>query len=72
MTTHCNDNIADDILRGADEIAAFLGEDKRAVFYQISKGGLPHFRIGQNIRARKSSLLAWIAEQETAAKAVAA
>jgi len=62
-----NDNIAADILRGADEIAAFLGEDKRAVFYQIAKGGLPHFRIGQNIRARKSSLIEWIAAQEAQA-----
>lgn len=62
-----NDNLADDILKGADEIAAFLGEDKRAVFYQIAKGKLPHYRIGQNIRGRKSTLRAWMAEQEAAA-----
>lgn len=64
-----NDNIANDILKGADEIAAFLGEDTRAVFYAISRGRLPHFRVGQNIRARKSTLLAWIANQELAARA---
>lgn len=66
-----NDNIAGDILKGAEEIAAFLGEDARAIFYAISKGRLPHFRVGQNIRARKSSLLAWISEQEQAARAAA-
>lgn len=64
-----NDNLADDILKGADEIAAFLGEDKRAVFYQIAKGKLPHYRIGQSIRARKTVLMAWIAGQEAGAAA---
>lgn len=59
-----NDNIASDILKGADEIADFLGEDRRSVFYKISKGSIPHFRVGQAIRARKSTLLAWIAKQE--------
>jgi len=64
-----NDNIATDILKGADEIAAFLGEDRRAVFYAISKGRLPCFRVGQNIRARKTTLLAWIAQQEQTTRA---
>lgn len=64
-----NDNLADDVLKGADAIAAFLGEDKRAVFYQIANGKLPHYRVGQNIRARKSSLMAWIAAQEAGAAA---
>ncbi len=63
---HDNDNLASDILKGADEIAAFLGEETRAVFYAIQKGRLPHFRVGQNIRARKSTLLAWISSQEQA------
>lgn len=72
MQINHNDNIADDILRGADEIAAFIGENPRAVYYAIKKGKIPHFRIGENIRARKSSLLAWIAEQEASARAVAA
>lgn len=64
---HANDNIATDLLKGADEIAAFLGEDARAVYFAISKGRIPHFRVGQNIRARKSTLLTWIAQQEGAA-----
>ncbi|MBZ7920535.1 helix-turn-helix domain-containing protein [Ensifer adhaerens] len=62
-----NDNLASDILKGAEEIAEFLGEEVRAVFYAVRKGRLPHFRVGQNIRARKSTLLAWIAEQERTA-----
>lgn len=66
-----NDNVSADILKGAEEIAAFLGEETRAVFYAIQKGRLPHFRVGQNIRARKSTLLAWIGEQEKTARATA-
>lgn len=62
-----NDNLASDILKGAEEIAEFLGEEVRAVFYAVGKGRLPHFRVGQNIRARKSTLIAWIAEQERTA-----
>ena len=61
-----NDNqpIAADILRGADEIAAFLGLDRRAIYHAASRAKLPTFRVGAIICARRSTLLAWIAEQE--------
>ena len=61
-----NDNqpIAADILRGADDIAAFLGLDKRAVYHAASRNKLPTFRLGAIICARRSTLMAWIAEQE--------
>jgi excisionase family DNA binding protein len=63
-----NDNtISSDLLKGAEEIAAYLGEDRRAVYFALSKGRIPHFRIGANIRARKSTLIAWMAKQEAAA-----
>ncbi len=61
-----NDNIslADDILRGADDIAAFLGLAPRAIYHAASRAKLPVFRIGAVICARKSTLMAWISEQE--------
>lgn len=59
-----NDNLAFDILRGADAIAAFLGFPRRAIYHLVSKGGLPAFRLGETICARRSTLTAWIAEQE--------
>ncbi|NTA35994.1 helix-turn-helix domain-containing protein [Agrobacterium salinitolerans] len=59
-----NDNLKDDILKGADAIAEFIGEDRRAVYHLVKKGSIPTFRLGENIRARKSTLLAWIAQQE--------
>lgn len=58
-------NLNDDILRGAEAIASFLGLDKRqAVYHHAAKGELPTFRIGSTICARKSTLVKWIEEQE--------
>lgn len=62
-----NDNLANDILRGADAIAAFLGFPRRAIYHLVSKGALPSFRLGETVCARKSTLTAWISEQERAA-----
>ncbi|RRH90049.1 hypothetical protein EH240_33515 [Mesorhizobium tamadayense] len=62
-----NDNLASDILRGADAIAAFLGFPRRAIYHLVSKGGIPHFRLGETVCARRSTLTEWISEQERAA-----
>ena len=62
--------LAGDILHGADQIAAFLygdRKDRRKVYNLVETGRLPHFRLGANICARRSSLLQWITTQETAA-----
>jgi len=65
--TPANDNtVAADLLTGGDEIAAFLGMARSAVYYSIRQGALPTFRIGKNVFARKSTLLGWIAGQERA------
>lgn len=61
--------LADDLLRGADEIAAFMfgsARHRRKVYYLTGEAsrGLPHFKMGSLICARKSTLLRWIAEQE--------
>lgn len=59
--------LAGDMLRGADAIAEFLLGDpkkRRQVYHLAEKGNLPVFRLGQTLCARRSTLLAWIAEQE--------
>jgi hypothetical protein len=59
---------ADDILRGADEIAEFLFGDKtsrRKVFYLVKCTKLPIFRLGSVLCARRSVLVSWIAGQES-------
>lgn len=55
------------VLRGAAAIARHLFGDpklRRAVYYHAEKRHLPVFRVGATICARKSSLDAWIADQE--------
>ena len=59
-------DLADDILNGATQIAAFIGLPARSVYHAVDAGTLPVFRIGAKICARKSTLLAWVAAQEAA------
>ena len=62
-----NANLADDILRGADQIAEFLFGDRgerRKVYHLTEKFRLPVFRLGSVLCARKSTLTTWIEEQE--------
>lgn len=63
-------DLSSDLLEGADQIAGFLYGDpkKRSKVYHLAdKKNLPVFKLGKTICARKSTLLAWIAEQEKAA-----
>ncbi len=58
---------ANDLLRGASEIADFLLGDKslrRQVYHLAATSTLPTFKLGSMICARKSVLLKWIEEQE--------
>jgi hypothetical protein len=70
-------DIADDLLKGAEEIAVFLfgsPDDKRKVYMLTSEvppeKRLPIFKLGDSvIYARKSTLRRWIEEKERAARA---
>jgi hypothetical protein len=64
-------SIASDLIVGAAAIARFIyGSDderfQRRVYYLVTscKRPLPHFRLGNQIAARRSTILAWIEEQE--------
>ena len=60
--------LADDLLRGADEIAAFIfgsRESRRKVYYLAECSRLPVFRLGSLLCARRSVLMRWIAGQES-------
>jgi hypothetical protein len=61
-----NYNLADDVLRGAQEIADFLGKkaNRRRVYHLKATSNLPTYKEGGMICARKSVLLAWIERQE--------
>ncbi|HEV2547012.1 MAG TPA: hypothetical protein VGU20_06735 [Stellaceae bacterium] len=66
--------LKDDLIRGADAIGRFIfGDDpgaRRKIYYLSSeaKGDdkLPIFKLGAVICARRSTLLRWIAERESA------
>lgn len=66
-----NDNdpeFAQDLLRGAEEIADFLFGDRklrRRVYHLAATSNLPVFKLGSMICARRSVLLKWIVEQES-------
>ena len=56
-----------DLLEGAGAIAAFMYGDpgkRRKVYHAAARAGLPVFRIGGVICARRSTLVGWIADQE--------
>lgn len=62
--------LAEDILRGADKIAEFMFGDageRRKIYHLAEKSRLPVFRLGSVLCARKSVLMAWIADQEARA-----
>jgi hypothetical protein len=66
-----------DLLRGAEEIAGFMFGDRterRQVYHLASEvraeDRLPLFRLGATLCARKSTLLAWIAQREASGRAV--
>lgn len=66
MTQH-EPAFSQDLLRGADEIAAFLYGDRaqrRKVYHLATTSKLPIFKLGSMICARRSVLLQWIADQE--------
>jgi hypothetical protein len=62
------DELAGDILEGADAIAEFLfgsREHRRKVYYLAECSKLPIFRLGSVLCARKSVLLGFISGQES-------
>lgn len=60
------------ILYGTKAIGEFLGIGRRQAQHLVEAGRLPHFRVGKIVSARRSTLLAWIAEQEAKSQKVAA
>jgi hypothetical protein len=62
------ENLASDLLCGAEDIADFLFGDRkhrRKVYHLAETSRLPVFRLGSKLCARRSVLTAWIAEQES-------
>jgi hypothetical protein len=63
-----SEELADDLLRGADAIAEFIfgaRGSRRKIYYLAESSHLPVFRLGAVLCARRSVLLRWIAGQES-------
>jgi excisionase family DNA binding protein len=58
------DTIKDDLLNGADKIAAYLGVPRTLVYRMADRGELPTFKLGRSICARRSALLRHVAALE--------
>jgi hypothetical protein len=62
--------LADDLLRGADEIAEFIYKDKRQrrkIYHLAETSKFPVFRLGGMLCGRKSRILKHIEQQEAEA-----
>ncbi len=71
VATTAPNELADDLLRGADEINEFIfgrRGSRRKIYYLAETSRLPVFRLGSMLCARKSVLLRWIAGQEVKAR----
>jgi hypothetical protein len=56
--------LSDDLMIGVKPIAEFTGQSERRIFYMLSSGQLPGFKLGNKWAARKSTLERHIAERE--------
>lgn len=63
--------LSDDILVGAKAIATFVygdanAKNTRRAYHAADKLGMPTFRLGATLCARRSTIMKWIAKQEAA------
>lgn len=58
----------DDVLYGMPAVAEAFGWRTRQAEHLKEKHGLPTFKIGRIVCARRSAVAAWLAEREAAAQ----
>lgn len=64
---HANENTpSGDLLMGAAAIAEHLGITRRQTYRLVYDELIPTFKVGGTIAARRSSLNAWLEQQEAA------
>jgi hypothetical protein len=64
---HQPENLADDMLTGAEQIASFTGDTVRRTNYLLEQKRLPAFQEGRVWKMRKSTYLAHVQRLESAA-----
>lgn len=44
----------------ADQVAAFLGVDRKTVYDHANRGAIPHRRLGKRLLFSRSAIVAWL------------
>ena len=57
-----------DLLTGYEAIGEYLNWKPRTVRHRVVQGEIPTFKVGRHCCARRSSLNAWLAEQEASSE----
>ena len=60
-----------DYLHGAPSIAAHMGIRQRQVYHLIEEHGLPTFKMGKTVCARRSDIDTWLADLAATARKAA-
>lgn len=61
------ENLADDLLESAAEIAKFIGKTERQTQWLLEKGRIPAWKLGGKWHMRRSVFLQHVAQLEAAA-----
>lgn len=62
-------NLSDDLLHGASEIATFLNTSTRRVYHLANNGTIPVFHLGGSLCARRSTVVRHIEKLEAGEEA---
>ncbi len=55
-----NENREPEVM-SADDVAVFLGVDRKTVYDYANRGVIPHQRLGKRLLFSRSALVAWLA-----------
>lgn len=51
----------------ADDVAAFLGVDRKTVYDYANRGAIPHQRLGKRLLFSRSAIVQWLGAQPAGA-----
>ena len=52
----------------ADDVAAWLGVDRKTVYYAATRNQIPHQRLGKRVLFSRAALVSWLACESGSAR----
>ena len=52
----------------ADQVAAWLGVDRKTVYNAAARGKIPHQRLGKRLLFSRAALVSWLAREPGSAR----